>query len=868
MSQNVFVTIGSKKYRLKLATLTVDCLKKQIIEESKFDERANMLIKITDGDGCDIEKDKHLQLAIEDGQTHFTAHFQPDDTAQKKRASSYEVKNPLVLLAGAIKYEQQSYLEDAKQDLCLLQTLFQTKFGYNVFNTLNSQNPTSESLTLNDLNNFILKHCLNLRDDCSNNKNAYDGLIFVWCGYGSNEDNLITSDMKTKPLKHIQDDFAIRTDYFMGKPKIFMKIIYGEQEKASQMKIKRVNENNQKRLWYNHDADIFTIFANNPRNSITEAAGNGNKKKERHFTEVFCQVIENNIDKSFDLILGQMLERQVIQTILTTHSDIYLTPRSRHDEEKYEVPVLIDDTPKNLDFKKHWNTYWRKANVEAAKMVEKMLKNNEQGLVVVTNDAIASQNTTNPTTKIWKKKQFREYWMYAIKTKLVVLNDVNIDGNVYAINCEIQCQANVNITTQLFVTKNTIFDQRLRQFISISQWNTNTNHDLPLQLQELEDKAEQCSEKKLFDDALVHLQKYLQICIDAFGCNHPYVSIAYNMIANAYSDSAQYATAIATYEKAVQIIADNFGTKHAFVAQFYHNLALIFHDKRQYQKAIEYNEKSLDLRLKIFENNHVDIAWSYHNLGIIYDDEGEHNKALDCHEKALAIRLALFGNNHADVAFSYHNLGIIHDNIGEHDEAIEYYEKALQIRLSMFGTNHIDVGWSYNNLGLAYHDKGQFDKAIEFCEKALNVRLNLFGTNHADVALSYHNLGIVYNDEGQHDKAIECYEKSLKIRLDIFGPKHVDIGYSYNNLGIAYHDKGQYDKAIEYHEKALQIRKEIFLGATQDISDSNWNLGLSFERKGDTETAQKYYEEAWKIANVVLGEWHDETIEAKEKIRN
>ncbi|ETO05337.1 hypothetical protein RFI_32060 [Reticulomyxa filosa] len=87
---------------------------------------------------------------------------------------SCTIKHPLILLTGAIKYEQQSYLKNAKQDLYLLETLFQNKFGYQIFNTYDLQNPVTESLTFNGLNEFILKHCLN-----KGNYISYDGLIFV-----------------------------------------------------------------------------------------------------------------------------------------------------------------------------------------------------------------------------------------------------------------------------------------------------------------------------------------------------------------------------------------------------------------------------------------------------------------------------------------------------------------------------------------------------------------------------------------------------------------------------------------------------------------------------------------------------------------
>ncbi|ETO06025.1 hypothetical protein RFI_31370 [Reticulomyxa filosa] len=186
------VKIGSKKYGLKLANLTVESLKKQIIELSKSEQQGNALIKVTDPNGCNIETNQHLRRLVKDGRLLFFAEFQPKptkkkDVEEKKETttslapsslslSSNEMKNPLVLLAGAIKYKKMAYLQNVKNDLILLQKLFKEKFGYQVFNTFNLQNISTESLTLNDLNKFILKYVLNLNDNT--NKKSYDGLIF------------------------------------------------------------------------------------------------------------------------------------------------------------------------------------------------------------------------------------------------------------------------------------------------------------------------------------------------------------------------------------------------------------------------------------------------------------------------------------------------------------------------------------------------------------------------------------------------------------------------------------------------------------------------------------------------------------------
>ncbi|ETO18944.1 hypothetical protein RFI_18300 [Reticulomyxa filosa] len=351
-------------------------------------------------------------------------------------------------------------------------------------------------------------------------------------------------------------------------------------------------------------------------------------------------------------------------------------------------------------------------------MVEQMMSKGKQGLVVILYKPYRLRRTDNSKCldnihskgsfcpfQTWldnckiDKKQFGEYWVYEIATDKVMLEDVNIDGNVYAVDCKIQCKGSVNISTQLFVTKNATVDPQLGRVLSPIEWNTKIHYEVPLQLQQFEHEKEITSKKRLFSKSLVFLQHYLQFAIELFGLDNPYVAIGYNMIGNIYSD------------------------------------------------------------------------------------------------------------------------------------------------------------------------KGDYDRAVEFHEKALKVMLDIFGVNYPIVAQLYHNLAKASKNNGHNDKSIAYYEKSLQIRLSIFGARHSDVAQLYNNLGNIYKNKGDDFKAIEYHKLALKIRTEIFGNANQDTGDSYWNLGLVFEQKQEIKISLEYYEDAWKAYSTPLGEWHTETLQAKEKVK-
>ncbi|ETO36770.1 putative tetratricopeptide TPR2 protein [Reticulomyxa filosa] len=642
-SIETFVTIGSNKYTLHLTNLSFEGLKEQIVEVNKNNEQRNVLTKITDCDGHEIETDEQLQNIFDDFHSlHLYAYFQPTSTeknAEKKQTMPFhQVKNPLVLLAGAMKYEsQQSHLEGVKQDLDLFESLFQSKLGYQTFNTYNSQNTNTESLTLSDLNSFILRHRL----DFINDNKFYDSLIFVWCGYTNFENTLlVTSDCQTKSWSDIQNELVINSE---AKPKIFIVISY-----------KQEIDNNAENVLCKQSGDVFTIIVNTKHLFDNSR----NERKESHFTEMFCQIVQNNVNQSLQFVINQIMQRKITLHSLNFDTDIYLIPRLHNNDNKKDKISLM--TVETLDLKKHWNKNWRKANAEAAKIVMKMLTANEQGLIIVASNtklwqmAIRKCSITMEDTLFslrvlinnekTEKQQFEEYYLYVIKSKLVVLSEINIDGNAYAVNSEIQCKGkNVKITTQLFVTNNTTIDKQLLKFISPIQWNAKIHHDILVYIQDLEDRAHNHLAETSFNDAINCLQQALEFSIDNFGINHPYIGITYCLIGISYRSDSKYDEAIEYYEKALNTFLSIFGNEHIHIGNTYFHLGQGHFYKQDYDKTIEYYEHSLKIRKGKLEIKDRYSGDSYWNLGLTFEKKGEKNNACQYYEKAWKEYSMIFG---------------------------------------------------------------------------------------------------------------------------------------------------------------------------------------------------------------------------------
>ncbi|ETO18242.1 hypothetical protein RFI_19040 [Reticulomyxa filosa] len=699
-----FVTIEKKIYRLELPALTLEALKQQIIEVSKTDQEGKVLNIITNENDSDVETDQQIQQAAKIGRMRFHATFQTKikDFPKKVRLnkkkeqeplpSVFELKNPLVLLTGVIHYIDGPYIEEAKQDLLLLQSLFQTKLGYQVFNSYNSQNPATEILTVKQLNKFLFKYCAysSEKSKSKKNKEAHDGVIFVWCGHGgleSYDETVITGENISKEFKEIKYKMDL-TDSFIRKPKIYIKIVYIDPKESDLTEIKEENENNQLKISFKQNADVFTIFANVPRKQKI-IDDSGIEKTAMHFTDVLCQAIENSSNKNLTSIvqttittLGQVFEKEIRSTNSAICPEVYLIPKSFNIDTTVQTAKEKEVTDA-LDLRKHWNTYWRKANLSAAQKVQQMLQDDEQGLVIVATyhdertyaDKDFCSSFALMGYGIIKKERFSSYWLYAIKSKLILLDRVNIDGNIYVVNCEIRCKDNVNITTQIFVTANAVVDPRLNTCLSPIIWNSKIHHDVPLQLQTIEDNIDFYDTIK----EIAHARKYLQLSITTFGRNHPYIAIAYHFFALIYDHNQRPEQAIEYYEKALQTFFDSSNITCPFVADLYKNLANTYVEIDQ---KIKCYEKALELQLKIFGSNSAEVASTYNDIGNTYSKV---NKAIEYYEMALKITRKLFGNMSTFVGNTCWSLGDEFEKRKEMNIAKQYFTEAWKAYSASLG---------------------------------------------------------------------------------------------------------------------------------------------------------------------------------------
>ncbi|ETO33624.1 hypothetical protein RFI_03479, partial [Reticulomyxa filosa] len=183
MSSKAFIFFENKIHEVTFTSFTFQNLTEKatevILNTHTFTSTRNF--KITDNNHQDINNDQQVQAAFKMSPVFFFVHpIHNNNTEEKEKEKNDDIQchnivNPLVLLTGAVKYDKSDYLPGVKVDLMMLKKLFQM-YGYDVHCTYDPDKPETEVLNLNQLNLFLMQHCINLLK--ANNNNKYDALIF------------------------------------------------------------------------------------------------------------------------------------------------------------------------------------------------------------------------------------------------------------------------------------------------------------------------------------------------------------------------------------------------------------------------------------------------------------------------------------------------------------------------------------------------------------------------------------------------------------------------------------------------------------------------------------------------------------------
>ncbi|XP_006902609.1 PREDICTED: nephrocystin-3 [Elephantulus edwardii] len=334
----------------------------------------------------------------------------------------------------------------------------------------------------------------------------------------------------------------------------------------------------------------------------------------------------------------------------------------------------------------------------------------------------------------------------------------------------------------------------------------------------------------LLGQAVVPLQRSLELRETALDPDHPSVARALHQLAGVYVQGKKFGHAEQLYKQALEMAETAFGADHPLVARELEALVTLYQKQNRYEQAEHFRKKSFKIRQKATKRkgnlygfallrrralqleeltlgkDTPENARTLNELGVLYYLQNNLDTADQFLRRSLEMRERLLGPDHPDCAQSLNNLAALCHERQQLGKAAELYERALDIRKRALAPDHPSLAYTVKHLAILYKKMGKLDKAVPLYELAVEIRQKSFGAKHPSVATALVNLAVLHSQMKKHIEALPLYERALKIYEDSLGRMHPRVGETLKNLAVLSYEEGDFEKATELYKRAMEIK--------------------------------------------------------------
>ncbi|XP_036862009.2 nephrocystin-3 isoform X1 [Manis javanica] len=335
----------------------------------------------------------------------------------------------------------------------------------------------------------------------------------------------------------------------------------------------------------------------------------------------------------------------------------------------------------------------------------------------------------------------------------------------------------------------------------------------------------------LLSQAVVPLQRSLEIRETALDPDHPRVARSLHQLASVYVQWKKFGNAEQLYKQALEISENAYGADHPHTVRELEALATLFQKQNKFEQAEHFRKKSFKIRQKAtrrkgnlygfallrrralqleeltLSKDTPDSARTLNELGVLYYLQNNLETADQFLKRSLEMRERVLGPDHPDCAQSLNNLAALCNEKKQYDKAEELYERALDIRRRALAPDHPSLAYTVKHLAILYKKMGKLDKAVPLYELAVEIRQKSFGPKHPSVATALVNLAVLYSQMKKYVEALPLYERALKIYEDSLGRMHPRVGETLKNLAVLSYEEGDFEKAAELYKRAMEIKE-------------------------------------------------------------
>lgn len=308
-----------------------------------------------------------------------------------------------------------------------------------------------------------------------------------------------------------------------------------------------------------------------------------------------------------------------------------------------------------------------------------------------------------------------------------------------------------------------------------------------------------------------------------------------------------------------------FSRKSLEVASSLTNYGKVLHEKGDLITAEPFlTEACAILNRKPFDKT-LAFADVLRNLAYLHAYQSNHEEALRLQFRELEIRREIQGENQKEVARTLDELGEKMRLSGEISKAESLHRRSIEILRQIYGDEHPDIALAMIKLSYAiYAEKPS--EAEDLCRRALAISRRLLGEEHAETAWAAYMLANVLISRQKYREADEYLQTILSKQGASFPESHMVVGSSYVLFGRSLVEQKRYAEAKSVLEKGLALRRITLPDAHWMIALPSVFLGECLMNLGEPETGEKLLLENYEILKNKLGESHELTQTAREKI--
>ena len=360
----------------------------------------------------------------------------------------------------------------------------------------------------------------------------------------------------------------------------------------------------------------------------------------------------------------------------------------------------------------------------------------------------------------------------------------------------------------------------------------------------------------LYDQALPHLRRALELARQLDGEDHPRTADAMNELGVLLCDGGAFAEAEALHRAALAIHLRCFGEPHEALAVSMNNLAETLAGQGQHEDADALARQALEQRRALFGPRDLRVAESLNNLALLRYSQGAYAGAEALLRESLTLHRESQGADHPDVAALTNNLAGLLMARGAYPEAEEMFRAALAQRRQRLGPEHPHVATTLNNLAEVLRLQGRFAEAESLFRECLALRRTLLGEEHPATLKTMNNLALTLGAQEDFAAAEALHRETLALRRQVLGDRHPETTTSLNGLAHTLQKRGELSAAEPLFREALAIRAAALGPQHPHVALTMGNLARVLLDLGAPGEAQALCEQAIQTQRAALGNEH------------